>query len=83
MNRLKKHLKNWMTNMLNEDFNIDQFKNLGRNNLFSDVYNTSEIEGMLNKKSTTMCKYIFWISLAEFYFSIVGICTIFSTQKKQ
>jgi hypothetical protein len=47
----------------------------------SDVYNTSEIEGMLNKKSTNYVKYIFWISLAEFlFFAIVGIY-IFSTQR--
>ena len=68
--------------MLNEDFNIDQFKKSWQEQLVSDVYNTSEIEGMLNKKSTNYVKYIFWISLAEFlFFAIVGICTIFSTQR--
>ena len=42
------------------------------------MYNTSEIEGILNKKSTNYVKYIFWISLAEFlFFIIVGICFIF------
>ncbi len=68
--------------MLNEDFNIDQFKKSWQEQPVSDVYNTSEIEGMLNKKSTNYVKYIFWISLAEFlFFAIVGICTIFSTQR--
>ena len=55
--------------MLNEDFNIDQFKKSWQEQPVSDVYNTSEIEGMLNKKSTNYVKYIFWISWQNFYFS--------------
>ena len=40
--------------MLNEDFNIDQFKKSWQEQPVSDVYNTSEIEGMLNKNLPTM-----------------------------
>ena len=68
--------------MLNEDFNIDQFKKSWQEQPVSDVYNTSEIEGMLNKKSTNYVKYIFLDKFGRiFIFSIVGICTIFSTQR--
>ncbi len=52
--------------MLNEDFNIDQFKKSWQEQKVPEVYQTSEIEAMLNKKSRNYVKYIFWISLAEF-----------------
>ena len=68
--------------MLNEDFNIDQFKKSWQEQPVSDVYNTSEIEGMLNKKSTNYVKYIFWISVAEFLlFSVMGIFYFFQNEE--
>ena len=66
--------------MLNEDFNIDQFKKSWQNNPFLMCITRLKIEGMLNKKSTNYVKYIFWISLANFYFSpLLGF--VFSTQR--
>lgn len=68
--------------MLNEDFNLDDLKKSWQEQQVPDVYETSEIEAMLNKKSRNYVKYIFWISLAEFlFFALVGIYTVFSTEK--
>lgn len=68
--------------MLNEDFNIDDLKKSWQEQQVPEVYQSSEIEAMLNKTSKNYVKYIFWISLAEFLlFAGVGIFTVFSTQK--
>ena len=65
--------------MLNEDFNIDQFKKSWQEQPVSDVYNTSEIEGMLNKKKSTNYVEIYFLDKFGriLFFAIVGICTIF------
>ena len=65
-----------MTQHFNEDFNIDQFKKSWQEQPVSDVYNTSEIEGMLKKKIYQLCKIYFLDKFGRiFIFAIVGICT--------
>ena len=68
--------------MLNEDFNIDDLKKSWQEQQVPEVYESSEIQAMLNKTSKNYVKYIFWISLAEFLlFAGVAIFTVFSSQK--
>ncbi len=52
--------------MANLDFDIDDLKKSWQEQKVPEVYQTSEIEAMLNKKSRNYVKYIFWISLVEF-----------------
>jgi hypothetical protein len=54
--------------MANLDFDIDDLKKSWQEQKVPEVYETSEIEAMLNKKSRNYVKYIFWISLVEFLF---------------
>jgi hypothetical protein len=54
--------------MANQDFDIDDLKKSWQEQKVTEVYETSEIEAMLNKKSRNYVKYIFWISLLNFYF---------------
>lgn len=68
--------------MPNQDFNIDDFKKSWQEQQVSEVYQSSEIEAMLNKKSRNYVKYILWISIAEFlFFAGVNTYTVFCTQK--
>src|SRR5574343_813623 len=66
--------------MPKEDFNIDDFKKSWQEQK-PEVYQSSEIEAMLNKKSRNYVKYILWISVAEFlFFAAVNIFTVFGTK---
>lgn len=66
--------------MPKEDFNIDDFKKSWQEQV-PEVYQSSEIEAMLNKKSRNYVKYILWISIAEFlFFAAINIYTVFGTQ---
>ena len=66
--------------MANLDFDIDDLKKSWQEQKVPEVYQTSEIEAMLNKKSRNYVKYIFWISLVEFlFFALLSIYTIFSS----
>lgn len=66
--------------MPKEDFNIDDFKKSWQEQK-PEVYQSSEIEAMLNKKSRNYVKYILWISFAEFlFFAAVNIFTVFGTK---
>ena len=70
--------------MANQDFNIDDLKKSWQEQTVTEVYGTSEIEAMLNKKSRNYVKYIFWISLAEFLFFVaVSIYTIFTADNNE
>lgn len=67
--------------MPKQDFNIDDFKKSWQEQQTLEVYQSSEIEAMLNKKSRNYVKYILWISIAEFmFFAAVNIFTVFGTQ---
>lgn len=68
--------------MVNQDFNIDDLKKSWQEQSVPEVYETSEIEAMLNKSSRNYVKYILWISLAEFlFFASVSIYSVFCSQK--
>lgn len=70
--------------MANQDFDIDDLKKSWQEQTVTEVYETSEIQAMLNKKSRNYVKYIFWISLAEFiFFAAIGIYTIFSQENNE
>lgn len=70
--------------MANEDFNIDDLKKSWQEQKVTEVYETSEIQAMLNKKSRNYVKYIFWISLAEFlFFAAISIYTIFYSDNNE
>ena len=47
------------------EFDLDNFKKTWQEQEVQPKYNSSEIEGMLNKKSRNYVKYILWISIAE------------------
>lgn len=47
------------------EFDIDQFKKTWQEQQVRERYNSSEIAGMLNRKSRNYVKYILWISVAE------------------
>lgn len=49
------------------DFDIDSFKKTWQEQKVPQQYNSSEILGMLNKKSRNYVKYILWISIAELF----------------
>ena len=51
--------------MPNQDFNIDDLKKSWQEQPVPEVYQSSEIEAMLNKSSRNYVKYILWISIAE------------------
>ena len=64
--------------MPKQDFNIDDFKKSWQEQSVPEVYETSEIEAMLNKSSRNYVKYILWISIAEFlFFAVLNIYSIF------
>ena len=64
--------------MPKQDFNIDDFKKSWQEQSVPEVYETSEIESMLNKSSRNYVKYILWISIAEFlFFAVLNIYSIF------
>lgn len=68
--------------MLNEDFNIDDFKKSWQEQPVSEVYESSDIEAMLNKSSRNYVKYILWISLAEFlFFAAISIYSVFYSEQ--
>jgi hypothetical protein len=70
--------------MANLDFDIDDLKKSWQEQKVTEVYETSEIEAMLNKKSRNYVKYIFWISLVEFlFFALLSIYTIFSSNNNE
>ena len=70
--------------MANLDFDIDDLKKSWQEQKVPEVYQTSEIEAMLNKKSRNYVKYIFWISLVEFlFFALLSIYTIFSSNNNE
>lgn len=70
--------------MANLDFDIDDLKKSWQEQKVPEVYETSEIEAMLNKKSRNYVKYIFWISLVEFlFFALLSIYTIFSSNNNE
>jgi hypothetical protein len=54
--------------MANQDFNIDDLKKSWQEQTVTEVYGTSEIEAMLNKKSRNYVKYIFGLAWLSFYF---------------
>lgn len=68
--------------MPNQDFNIDDFKKSWQEQPVSEVYQSSEIEAMLNKSSRNYVKYILWISIAEFlFFAAVSIYSVFYSEQ--
>ena len=68
--------------MANLDFDIDDLKKSWQEQKVPEVYQTSEIEAMLNKKSRNYVKYILWISIAEFlFFAAVSIYSVFYTDQ--
>lgn len=68
--------------MPNQDFNIDDLKKSWQEQQVPEVYQSSEIEAMLNKRSKNYVKYILWISIAEFlFFAILSVYTVFSAQE--
>ena len=70
--------------MANLDFDIDDLKKSWQEQKVPEVYQTSEIEAMLNKKSRNYVKYIFWISLVEFlFFALLSIYTICSSNNNE
>lgn len=70
--------------MAKQDFDLDDFKKSWQEHTVTEVYNTSEIEAMLNKNSRNYVKYIFWISLAEFiFFAALNVYTVFSNENNQ
>lgn len=63
--------------MPKENFNLDDFKKSWQEQK-PEVYESSEIEAMLNKKSKNYVKYILWISIAEFVlFALMNMYTVF------
>lgn len=54
--------------MANLDFDIDDLKKSWQEQTVTEVYGTSEIEAMLNKKSRNYVKYIFGLAWLSFYF---------------
>ena len=68
--------------MPNQDFNIDDLKKSWQEQPVPEVYQSSEIEAMLNKSSRNYVKYILWISVAEFLFFVaVSIYSVFYTDQ--
>lgn len=68
--------------MPNQDFNIDDLKKSWQEQPVPEVYQSSEIEAMLNKSSRNYVKYILWISVAEFlFFAAVSIYSVFYTDQ--
>ena len=68
--------------MPNQDFNIDDLKKSWQEQPVPEVYQSSEIEAMLNKSSRNYVKYILWISIAEFlFFAAVSIYSVFYTDQ--
>lgn len=64
--------------MPKQDFNIDDLKKSWQKQSLTEVYETSEIETMLNKSSRNYVKYILWISIAEFlFFALISVYSIF------
>lgn len=56
------------------EFDLDNFKKTWQDQPVQQKYDNSEILQMLNRKSRSYVKYIFWISVVEFlFFSILGL----------
>ncbi|WP_417431046.1 beta-carotene 15,15'-monooxygenase [Halpernia sp.] len=63
------------------DFNLDNFKKTWQEQEVQPKYQQTEIAQMLHKNSRNYVKYIFWISLAEFFvFFSLGILYIFRSE---
>jgi hypothetical protein len=63
------------------DFNLDDLKKSWQEQKVAPKYAPSEISEMLHKKSRNYVKYIFWISLAEFFiFFSLSIFYIFRAE---
>lgn len=60
------------------EFDLDSFKKTWQEQLVQEKYNNREILQMLNRKSRNYVKYIFWISVFEFFFfSVMGLFYFF------
>lgn len=70
--------------MPKQDFNLDDLKKSWQEQQVPQVYESTEIEAMLNKKSRNYVKYILWISLAEFlFFAALNVYAIFFTPQNK
>ena len=70
--------------MPNKDFNLDDLKKSWQEQTTSKVYESSEIEAMLNKKSRNYVKYILWISITEFFlFALFNVYAVFFTPQNE
>lgn len=60
------------------EFDLDSFKKTWQEQPVQEKYDNNEILKMLNRKSRNYVKYIFWISVFEFFFfSVMGIFYFF------
>lgn len=60
------------------EFDLDSFKKTWQEQPVQEKYDNNEILQMLNRKSRNYVKYIFWISVFEFFFfSVMGIFYFF------
>ncbi|GAA5086610.1 hypothetical protein GCM10023210_08660 [Chryseobacterium ginsengisoli] len=60
------------------EFDLDSFKKTWQEQPVQEKYDNKEILQMLNRKSRNYVKYIFWISVFEFFFfSVMGIFYFF------
>lgn len=70
--------------MPNQDFNLDDLKKSWQEQKTPKMYESSEIEAMLNKKSRNYVKYILWISITEFIlFAIFNVYAVFFTPQNK
>lgn len=64
------------------DFDLDSFKKTWQEQPVQQKYDNSEILKMLNRKSRNYVKYIFWISVFEFFlFSVMGLFYFFKGEE--
>jgi heme/copper-type cytochrome/quinol oxidase subunit 2 len=64
------------------EFDLDSFKKTWQEQPVQEKYDNSEILQMLNRKSRNYVKYIFWISVFEFFlFSVMGIFYFFQGEE--
>lgn len=70
--------------MPNKDFNLDDLKKSWQEQKAPKMYDSSEIEAMLNKKSRNYVKYILWISITEFFlFALFNVYAVFFTPQNE
>lgn len=63
------------------DFDINHLKKTWQENRVDERYSQNEILKMLNRKSRSYVKYIFWISVAEFLvFLAIGLWYVFESE---